>query len=248
MRTIWGYCRVSTNAQCADGNSLATQKTLIEQYIARAKLVGAVKFVTDVDSASKIKTAQRAGWSAMTMTPGDAVVAVRMDRIFRSTADAATTIDSLQKQKVELHFCEQGIVGNGSTQNLTFNLLASVAQFESELKSARISEVKKHMKSAGLFLGGTRETGTTRGEGKKLQTNCDDVKILKIIAQFKKKRDAELLESKRKRAGVFTLKNLQKKIKRASSSDISGRWSEGFLWGLVNGKIEEKLTRVSQLG
>jgi hypothetical protein len=43
-------------------------------------------------------------------------------------------------------------------------------------------------------------------------------------------------------------KNLQKKIKRASSSDISGRWSEGFLWGLVNGKIEEKLTRVSQLG
>ena len=97
-------------------------------------------------------------------------------------------------------------------------------------------------------MGGTREAGTTRGEGKKLQTNCDDVKILKIIAQFKKKRDAELLESKRKRAGVFTLKNLQKKIKRASSSDISGRWSEGFLWGLVNGKIGEKLTRVSQLG
>ena len=248
MSTIWGYCRVSTNAQCADGNSLATQKTLIEQYIARAKLVGAVEFVTDVDSASKIKTAQRVGRAAMNIHPGDAVVAVRKDRIFRSTADAATTIDSLQKQKVELHFCEQGIVGNGSTQNLTFNLLASVAQFESELKSARISEVKKHMKLAGLFLGGTRETGTRRGEGKKLQADCEDVKILKIISQFKKKRDAELLESNRKRAGVFTLKNLQKKIKRASSSDISGRWSEGFLWRLVNGKIEEKLTRVSRLG
>ena len=247
MRTIWAYCRVSTMNQAANGHSLQTQKQLLQDYVARVKLQGKLVWVSDTDSASKIRTDKRDGWCSMSLQDGDAIVATRIDRVFRSMRDATSTVADLQKKNVQLHFVDGGALGNGSAAALTFNLLASVAQFESSLKGERIAEVKQAMKAAGLFVGGTRELGTTRGQGKELAQNPSEIKILKLIQKFKTDRDTELREGNRQRCKINTLNFLQKKIEKINGPDISGRWSEGFLWGLVNGKIDAKLARLERL-
>jgi putative DNA-invertase from lambdoid prophage Rac len=76
--------------------------------------------------------------------PGDVIVVTKLDRMFRSAADALTVLEKLKAQGVALHMLDLGgdVLGNG-VGKLVFTVLAPVAENERERIRERIREVNR---------------------------------------------------------------------------------------------------------
>lgn len=83
---------------------------------------------------------------------GDHVVALRFDRIFRSVRDMDRTVDEFRERGITLHMIDEKVRTDDKASMLYMNMLVSVAQMESELRSMRQHEVNKKMREKGLPL------------------------------------------------------------------------------------------------
>ena len=126
------------------------------------------------------------------------------------------TIELLRSKGIDLHFVDRGCVtGDSISDGLTFNILASVASFESKLKSSRIKEVKSYMSDNFMYSGGKRQRGFKQeviGGRKYLVVNELDKLLLLKIAELKKKRDKEMEEtgySRCKDNSAYSLKKVR---------------------------------------
>jgi DNA invertase Pin-like site-specific DNA recombinase len=204
-RNVFGYLRVSNLTQSERGQSLEAQEASIRDYAINEGLVDdeqdVVIFKDRGKSAFRTKTDKRLGWTQMMdiAVKGDVVIATKLDRIWRSISDAVTTIEVLKSKGIALHFIDRGCVTSDNiSDGLTFNILASVAAFESKLKSSRIKEVKSYMADNFMFSGGRRQRGFKQeviGGRKYLVVNELDKLLLLKIAELKKKRDKEMEET-----------------------------------------------------
>lgn len=157
----FGYCRVSTDDQATFGASLADQDNRIRAY---AKSIGREidqMFVEAGVSGSK-KLGMRPKGAALldALRPGDVVIATKLDRLFRSSADALRVAEDLQARKVHLYVMDIGgdITGNGVAK-LVFSILAAVAEMERTRISERVRSVKQHLAQTGRFTGGAVPVG-----------------------------------------------------------------------------------------
>jgi DNA invertase Pin-like site-specific DNA recombinase len=91
---------------------------------------------------------------------GDLIVTSRLDRAFRSAADALGTLEELKDQSVGLHMIDLGgdVTGNGISK-LLFTILSAVAENERDRIRERIRDVKRHLASQGIYGGGKRPFG-----------------------------------------------------------------------------------------
>ena len=202
------YLRVSSVGQAERGMSLETQEASCRAY-ALGEGLGAIAdedvFIDRGVSANKTKTTKRPGWSRMmsSLSSGDNIVAVRIDRCFRSVSDAATTLEDLRKKKIDLYFVDRGLATDGNiTNGLTLSILSAVSAFESELKGQRISEVKQNMIANHMFVGGKRTRGFTQqriGGRQYLVADWKEKQLLMLLASFKKQRDKAKQQGGRKR-------------------------------------------------
>lgn len=224
-REVIGYLRVSTLGQAERGQSMEAQEASIRDYAVSEGLVRdeeQVKVFYDRGkSAFRTKTDKRVGWGHMMnfAQKGDVIIATKLDRCFRSVADAAMTIELLRSKGIDLHFVDRGCVtGDSISDGLTFNILASVASFESKLKSSRIKEVKSYMSDNFMYSGGKRQRGFKQQviSGRKyLVANDLDKLLLLKIAELKKKRDKEMQEtgySRCKNASAYSLVNVRQAV------------------------------------
>ena len=224
-REVLGYLRVSTLGQAERGQSLEAQEASIREYAISEGLVEQfeqVKFFRDRGkSAFRTKTDKRLGWTQMmnSAKKGDVVIATKIDRCFRSVSDAAMTIELLKSKGIDLHFVDRGCVtGDSISEGLTFNILASVASFESKLKSSRIKDVKSYMSNNFMYSGGRRKRGFKQeviGGRKYLVANDLDKLLLLRIAELKKKRDREMSKTGFTRCSKdsdYTLKKIKQAI------------------------------------
>lgn len=224
-KKVLGYLRVSTLGQAERGQSLETQEATIRDYAVNGGLVSDEKQVAVFwdrgKSAFRTKTDKRLGWTQMMSIAekGDVIIATKLDRCFRSVADAAMTIELLRSKGIDLHFVDRGCVTSGSiSDGLTFNILASVASFESSLKSSRIKEVKSYMTDNFMYSGGKRQRGFKQeviGGRKYLVVNDLDKLLLLKIAELKKKRDKEMTEtgySRCKDNSAYSLKKVRSSV------------------------------------
>ena len=80
----------------------------------------------------------------------DVVVAAKMDRMFRSAADALHVIEDFKKRRISLWLLDLGndCSGNGISE-LIVTILAAVAQFERGLISERIKDAKRALRRDG---------------------------------------------------------------------------------------------------
>ncbi|HME85068.1 MAG TPA: recombinase family protein [Roseiarcus sp.] len=96
----FGYCRVSTAKQAAEGESLDVQRRQIEEGVS-----------------GSVPVAERpaAGPLFAKLTKGDVVIAPKLDRLFRSALDALRVVEELKARGVRLHLLDLGgdIAGNG---------------------------------------------------------------------------------------------------------------------------------------
>jgi DNA invertase Pin-like site-specific DNA recombinase len=115
---------------------------------------------------------------------GDAVIALKLDRLFRSALDALTVVEDLRKRGVALHLLDLGgdISGNGLSK-LFLTIAAAFAEAERDRIRERITQVKKDQRERGRYLGGTVPFGFRRGEsGDLVQDEAEQEAVREMIA------------------------------------------------------------------
>jgi len=132
------YARVST-----DDQSASTQLQILRQ-----KYPDALEFVDEGVSAWKTPLQNRpaGGQMLQILQPGDVVVALRPDRLFRSLKDAANQIDAIHAKGAILAIAESGIRTDDLFGKLLMGMLSAFAQLESE----ETSRATKHAAAIAL--------------------------------------------------------------------------------------------------
>jgi site-specific DNA recombinase len=165
-----GYARVSSKGQ-TDGTSLDEQERKIK---AIASLRGAGPYdrqlFTDETSGSTPLSEREEGKKLLSLAArGDTVIAVKLDRMFRNTIDALTTVESFRQKGIDLILADissEPVTGNG-VGKLFFGILAQVAEFERERINERTQDGRKAKRAKSGHLGGPAPYGyRSEGTGK----------------------------------------------------------------------------------
>jgi DNA invertase Pin-like site-specific DNA recombinase len=154
MPAIYGYIRVSTDAQRKYGLSLDAQRERITRW-AQDRGARVDRWFIDGESARKVPLVERKEGKllAHVVRPGDLVVATKLDRMFRSTHDAIKTISDWRAIGVGvsiLDFMSGGLDLSTPQGEFIFTIFAALAAFEAELLRERIREAKREAKARGV--------------------------------------------------------------------------------------------------
>jgi DNA invertase Pin-like site-specific DNA recombinase len=158
---VFGYSRVSTAEQADEGVSLAAQQQQIAGYAMMKGWTVAEHFIERGVSGSTPLADRPEGKRVLaTVGKGDVLIVAKLDRAFRSAADALTVLEELKDQGVGLHMIDLGgdVIGNGISK-MVFTILAAVAEGERDRLRERIRDAKRHLASQGVFSGGKRPFG-----------------------------------------------------------------------------------------
>lgn len=156
MRRAFLYCRVSSALQVKEGESLAVQQELGEAICKLEGLTLAGIFVEEGVSGSKpLATRPEGSRLVAALQPGDVVIALRLDRMFRNVADAVTTLADFKRRGVALYLKDVGgFVSGDSVGELVFSIMSATASFERSRTRERIVETKASLARQGRFMGG----------------------------------------------------------------------------------------------
>ena len=84
---------------------------------------------------------------------GDTLIITRLDRLARSVVHLAQLAKRFEKEKINLIVIDQNIDTSTSTGRLMFNMLASIAEFENDLRTERQAEGIAKAKENGVKFG-----------------------------------------------------------------------------------------------
>lgn len=167
--TIAIYERVSSK-----GQDFASQHDDLEEYASRAKQP--VKWYSDKFTG---KTMDRPGMNALLedMRSGKVktVVVYRLDRLGRTAAGLTTLFAEFVERKVNFVSLKDGIDLGTAAGKLMANVLASVAAFETEVRSERQAAGIAAAKAAGVKWKG-RPVGTMQVRTKELDSTVKKMK------------------------------------------------------------------------
>ena len=136
-----------------DAESIRLQVDVCERY-AKMKDLFTTEIIKDPEtSARQTPLFEREGGSRLRFLPkGSHVIASKLDRVFRETADGLLTMKYFKSRGITLHFADQG----GCTLDLSsgegqfmFTILLSAAALEPARTADRTSKAMKHRQSNG---------------------------------------------------------------------------------------------------
>ena len=186
----YAYCRVSTIDQADNGNSLDVQRSRIEGEAKAKGLKDIDKFYVDKGVSGGKPLADRPKGKELLdiLKAGDAVIALKLDRMFRSAGDAVQQLEEFKKRKIKLFLLDMGEVTGNGIAAMVFTILSAVAQFERERIAERIAESKALAKSQGRYAGGVVPFGfdVVENEGQKfLRENPEQSKVIEKILSLR---------------------------------------------------------------
>ncbi len=119
---IYGYARVSTVAQCRNGNSLEEQTEALMAY-------GCDKIITEAYTG---KTTERPQLNELLqlLCAGDTLVVTKFDRFARTVIEGVLTVRMLFERGVKVHILNIGLIENTLTGNLILTVFLAFAEFE----------------------------------------------------------------------------------------------------------------------
>ncbi len=143
---VYGYCRVSTQGQAKDGNSLEAQKKLLKEN-------GAEEIYSDAFTGTK---AHRPELDKLLdkLQQGDKLVITKLDRIARSAAQGTELIQTLLDNGITVHVLNMGLMDNTPTGKLIRNIMLAFAEFERDMIIERTQEGKAIAKKQPDFREG----------------------------------------------------------------------------------------------
>ena len=130
---VYGYCRVSTQMQGRDGNSLEAQKKLLIEN-------GAEKIYSDAFTGTKAHRPELDKLLAV-LQAGDKLVITKLDRIARSASQGIELVQTLLDKGITVHVLNMGLLDNTPTGKLIRNIMA-FAEFERDMIIERTQEGK----------------------------------------------------------------------------------------------------------
>ena len=178
--------------QADDGFGLDVQRGQIEGYAMMRGLELTEIFVEEGVSGSVPIADRPAGGKLFAqLKKGDAIIAPKLDRLFRSALDALQVFEDLKKRGVSLHLLDLGgdVSGNGVSK-VFMTIAASFAELEREKISERTRDAKRYLSSQGVFIGGSRPFGydiVEDGDVKRLAPNEAEQAV---VARMKAMRQA----------------------------------------------------------
>jgi len=138
-----GYTRVSST-----GQSLDVQLEKLRAYCTDAdSMIFQEKRSGTTDNRPELQACLRH------LRKGDALVVTKLDRLARSTLHLTQIADDLQKRGIELIVTDQAIDTSTPTGRLLFNMLASIAEFETALRKERQTDGIAKAKDNGVRFG-----------------------------------------------------------------------------------------------
>jgi DNA invertase Pin-like site-specific DNA recombinase len=106
---------------------------------------------TDAGVSGSVPLAERPQGKRLleTVEKGDVIITAKLDRAFRSAADALGTLEEMKDQGVGLHMIDLGgdVTGNGIRN--VFTILSAVAENERDRIRERIRDIKRTHGLAG---------------------------------------------------------------------------------------------------
>ena len=190
MKKVIGYCRVSTEIQKEKDNSIKSQIKFITDYCQFNKL-DLVNVFKDEGISGRIS--DRLGLNEMfeeiKRNKIDILCVYSLSRLGRKLKDVIEFIEKLSKSGVEFISIKENIDMSTPIGKLMLGLLGSVNEFEVDILSDRIKDVKQYKKSKNEVYCGKILFGKYR-RGKKLIKNNYELKTLNLI---KKLREIEKL-------------------------------------------------------
>ena len=184
---VYGYCRVSTAKQAAEGESLDVQRRQIEGYaLMHGLALDDVVIEEGVSGSIPVVERPAAGPLFAKLMKGDVVIAPKLDRLFRSALDALGVVEALRDRGVKLHLLDLGgdISGNGLSK-LFLTIAAAFAEAERDKIRERIGQVKADQKARGRYLGGKVPFGFRRGESGELVPHEVDQEAIREIIELR---------------------------------------------------------------
>jgi putative DNA-invertase from lambdoid prophage Rac len=188
---VFGYSRVSTSEQADEGASLAAQQQQIAGYAMMKGWQVAEHFVERAVSGSTPLAERPEGRRMLaTVGKGDIIVTAKLDRAFRSAADALAVLEEFKDQGVGLHMIDLGgdVTSNGISK-MVFTILAAVAEGERDRIRERIRDAKRHLTSQGVFSGGKRPFGldvVLDGETPRLVPNAEEMAVIERMKAMRR--------------------------------------------------------------
>ena len=181
----YGYVRVSTGRQADSGLSLEAQRIKIK---ALSELHDFCLVRTIEDAGASGKTLDRPGMRALLSlidkAEVDVVIVSKLDRITRSTADLTRLIERLRGARradggegVDFISASEHLDTSTASGRLVINILGTVAMWEREVISERVTEALARKKKRGEAAGNT-PYGFDKAEDGKLVSNDTEQKVL----------------------------------------------------------------------
>lgn len=131
---VYGYCRVSTQMQARDGNSLEAQKKLLIEN-------GAEKIYSDAFTGTKAHRPELDKLLTV-LQAGDKLVITKLDRIARSASQGIELVQTLLDKGITVHVLNMGLLDNTPTGKLIRNIMLAFAEFERDMIIERTQEGK----------------------------------------------------------------------------------------------------------
>ena len=137
-----GYARVSTA-----GQSLEVQEAAL-------KAAGCEKVFSEKRSGTTTDDRDALAQALEWVRPGDVLVTTRLDRLARSITDLRQIIDRLASKGVGFRAIQQGGIDTTKAEGrLMLNMLASFAEFETDLRKDRQAEGIAKAKAKNVYRG-----------------------------------------------------------------------------------------------
>ena len=223
-----GYCRCSTQEQTDSGLGLKAQAERIQAYCVMRKL-GLLDIITDAGVSGGKPLASRDGGqrllAAIRQHKADAVVMLKLDRMFRNAGDCLTTVERWEKQNVSLHVVDLGgnaIDTTSAAGRFMLVVLAGAAEMERNLVAERTRAAMAIKRANGQRIGAIPYGYDLADDGVTLTPNESEQSII--------------AEMKAMRAKGWTLEAVAEELTERgvpTKTGKSGRWAHQVVAGIL---------------
>jgi DNA invertase Pin-like site-specific DNA recombinase len=218
-----GYVRVSTEEQAREGLSLEAQRERLTAYC-RAMGHELVGVETDAGVSGKVAPDRRPGMAlalaAVERKEASGIVAVKLDRLSRSTRHVLDLVERAERKGWQLHSVGEQLDTGSACGRLIVTILGALAQMEREQVGERTRDGMAQLLREGRTRSSTVPFGWRRvvGDARRLEAEPKEQVIL-----------AEMLEL---RAGGLGVKAIEKRL--AEMGVVNPRTSAPLRWKQID--------------
>ena len=185
MKKVIGYIRVSTEYQKLKENSINNQIKSINDYCDNDNMCLIDIFEDNgVSGMNSDRNGLNQLFDKVKKDNIDMVIVYSLSRLGRKLKDVIHFVEMLDKHNVQFVSLKENFNNNDIVGKLMFNFLGSINEFEVNLLSQRISDVKQYKKSVREVYSGKICFGLKRN-GKKLIDNNTELETLRLIHKLR---------------------------------------------------------------